>query len=483
MNKLFYLSVLIIILISSLGVIDGTTNATCNGGINTDCYHLNLNNAIAGIIGAGDIEQYVTYPHEAAEADSVVHVGIGTFGPAITSVTITYTPTGFSGCTLGTAVTKSAATTQTFQGWVDYPITLRNTECSGYIEALLAGGVTPTTIMDTLIPVNILTKDSPQNVLTTLCDATSTTSKNYNTSTTTCENPQIDNHNTLCGASTSFGGTTCNLPQMDVHNTLCQASTSFGSTTCNTPQIDEHNTLCDATTLFGSNTCNRVQMAINICSSHLNQCNGLYINGTIQDVNSGSITQSGTIHNVIDSWPILQQKLISGNMTVCLVTSNAGCGSAVNLNEINSGAITVTNAGGQSITVTSWPTLITTLNQGTGQWCGATITCKSSMSVNSTTTIANANITFASKVENSLKLSPYLLVMIAVAFLVVVAEYKGDAWYWIFAFLASLYLLILRPATSSIPIPIFVGWLFVCLYQVLRIIAGNREIAMRASDN
>lgn len=73
-----------------------------------------------------------------------------------------------------------------------------------------------------------------------------------------------------------------------------------------------------------------------------------------------------------------------------------------------------------------------------------------------------------------LDINTNLLLYIATAFFAILAEWRRDALYWLFCFLASLYLLINRPDASIIPIPIFVGWLFVVLYQLMGILATGK---------
>ncbi len=66
------------------------------------------------------------------------------------------------------------------------------------------------------------------------------------------------------------------------------------------------------------------------------------------------------------------------------------------------------------------------------------------------------------------------LLLLAIAFFVVMAESKSDALYWFLATILSIYLLINRTDDSVIPIPIYVGWIFITLYQAVSLLMNAR---------
>jgi hypothetical protein len=334
---------LIVLLLVSVGLPRSEASPTCNAGANTSCYHLSFNSLLAGVIGAGDLEVYMTHPDTVSRSGSIFRIGIGVFSPAITSPVITYTAGGTSGCTTSAFTTTAISTTQTFQGWGDTQVTMTSGQCSGYIEVKVVGGAVATTVADMLLPFSVYSNE-PNDHLCSITDNTcSTPTVNVDAETRWCAN--------------SVFGAACNVPISGSVTFECGASgttiSGIGSSSCLNPQIDNLNRLCAASTWGASCTTPTVnlggQIAVNVCSSHLGQCNGLYLNG--------SFVESGTLHQIIDSWPTLLSKIISGNQTICLVTSPNGCGSAVSFNAVNSGTLNVVNSGGQSISVTSWPQL------------------------------------------------------------------------------------------------------------------------------
>jgi len=252
-----------------------------------------------------------------------------------------------------------------------------------------------------------------------------------------------------------------------------------------------------------------------LCGTDLTQCTTPSISnslsGTVGVSQSGSwaVTLSGTTHQVIDSWPsltaavtnsgtinvvnsgsqsfsvtswpTLMQKIISGNQTVCLVTATGGCGTAVNLNEINSGSLAVTNSGGQTIAVSSWPQLheaidtwpALTVHQD--QACGATITCKT----NSTTTIGgNATaITNVAAFDWSKFTVNYMPVFLTIG-LVVVFFVKRDPVFGIIASAAIFYTAFAYSwAGVVITVAVLVGLYIVVAMLLLRKQKGGLSIA------
>ncbi len=72
---------------------------------------------------------------------------------------------------------------------------------------------------------------------------------------------------------------------------------------------------------------------------------------------------------------------------------------------------------------------------------------------------------------------PYNLLLFAIAFLVLIAEWKRDALYWFICTAASIILLVIRPTDSSVPIAVFVGWIFITLYQIASLVMNRNEHA------
>ncbi len=66
------------------------------------------------------------------------------------------------------------------------------------------------------------------------------------------------------------------------------------------------------------------------------------------------------------------------------------------------------------------------------------------------------------------------LILFAIAFFVVMAESRNDALYWFIATILSIYLLINRADDALIPIGVYVGWIFVCLYQSVSLLMTKR---------
>lgn len=561
----YYFSLIVIGVICIQLTPNSLATPSCNGGTDTSCYHLNLNNAIAGVIGGGDIESYVTYNHDVAESDDITHVSIGTnIGAAVTSGTVTYTTSDVSGCTVASPTTTQSSTTQSFQAWAVWKVTLSGTHCSYIQEVKITGGITPTTVIDPLFVINIDSADSPHTQLTFFCNDTNTNSQAYSPASTNCVTPQIDTHATLCGASTSFGSSTCATPTINAvlsgqaainicssHLGQCNGLFINGTINSNIISWPTLNAVLSGTVILDNHACNGItstciatsttlstptaisgQAAINICSSHLGQCNGIYINGTLQSVNSG------TLNNVLSGTVILDDHACNGITTTCIATSTTlstptaiSGQAAINicsshlgqcngiyingtqqqnilswptLNDVLSGTVVLDNHNCNGITTTCIATstklneqlsgdLNTHQDQACGsvthcqqdvhqdQACGATITCKSS--VNSTTNIANANMTFTSKISNTLQLTPYNMLLIAIAFFAIAAEVRGDALYWFIDIILSLYLLINRPDGSIIPRAVFLGWIFVAIYQVFALLMNKRGNNLSGPDD
>ncbi len=77
----------------------------------------------------------------------------------------------------------------------------------------------------------------------------------------------------------------------------------------------------------------------------------------------------------------------------------------------------------------------------------------------------------------TIEFTSYHLLIGAIVFFSAIAEWKGDALYWFMSFILSLYILFNRPETSVIPVAIFVGWIFVTLYQLVSLIMNRNEKA------
>lgn len=70
----------------------------------------------------------------------------------------------------------------------------------------------------------------------------------------------------------------------------------------------------------------------------------------------------------------------------------------------------------------------------------------------------------------------YLMLIAAIAFFAVLAEIRRDALYWFICLIFSIYLLVNRPEDSSVPIPVYVSWLFIVLYQAVSLLATGKAV-------
>jgi hypothetical protein len=75
-----------------------------------------------------------------------------------------------------------------------------------------------------------------------------------------------------------------------------------------------------------------------------------------------------------------------------------------------------------------------------------------------------------------------LLLLVAIAFFVIMGEAKKDALYWFFATILSIYLLINRSDESIIPLPIYVGWIFITLYQAVSLLMTKRAQNLSSTE-
>lgn len=66
------------------------------------------------------------------------------------------------------------------------------------------------------------------------------------------------------------------------------------------------------------------------------------------------------------------------------------------------------------------------------------------------------------------------LLLAAIAFFVFMGETRKDALYWFFTMILSIYLLINRSPDSIIPLPIYLGWIFITLYQAVSLLMTKR---------
>jgi hypothetical protein len=74
------------------------------------------------------------------------------------------------------------------------------------------------------------------------------------------------------------------------------------------------------------------------------------------------------------------------------------------------------------------------------------------------------------------------LLLAAIAFFVIMAESRKDALYWFTATILSIYLLINRSSDSIIPLPIYVGWIFVTLYQAVALVMTKRAQNLSSTE-
>lgn len=213
----------------------------------------------------------------------------------------------------------------------------------------------------------------------------------------------------------------CARLEIDNQNRLCDASTY--TTACNNPEIDNLNRLCDASTWAAS-------------------CNNPEINNQNRICSNSEFT---------DSCNILSHKIHSGNQTICLVTEQDGCG-----------------------------TSIPEINIHQDEACGATITCQ--VNTTSNTVINNGNVTTNQNVNNKVSFGQWELLLIAIVFFAIMGEFRGDVLYWFFALVLSIFALIIRPTDSVVPVAVFIGWLLVCIFQMIKIITDKRTVAMSNAE-
>lgn len=74
----------------------------------------------------------------------------------------------------------------------------------------------------------------------------------------------------------------------------------------------------------------------------------------------------------------------------------------------------------------------------------------------------------------TLALTSYHLLIGAIVFFALIAEWRNDALYWFMCFIMSLYILFNRPDNSIIPVSVFVGWIFIVLYQMAALVMNKK---------
>lgn len=540
--KFNYFLILSLLLLSvGLPNVNATPTNACGG--QQACFTTEVG-SISGVLSAGNIIEAVL-SNDGTIIGDTTSLSIKISTPSATTPVATYTQISLTGCTAGTA--QTAATTPgggyaTFVYTNTYVLTAPT--CTGVIHVVLVGGILATTFWNDYIGFSLKAVGEGDNQIR-LCSASVLNAA--------CNIPGVS----LCDY-TSEDTNTCNLLQSDEHNTLCAASMSFGSSTCTNPTLN--------TVISG-------QAAINICSSHLGQCNGIYINGTIQDINSGTINAvlSGTVtldnhncngitttciavgttnHETIDSWPSLSVSITSwpslnavlsgtvildshncnGITTTCIATgttlttptpisgqaainicsSHLGQCNGLYLNgtfqeniNINSwpaltvhqdaltGTVNVVNSGGESITFSNALTVhqdplsgtVSVVNSGGqtltvhqdpitgsltvtpsgGEACGAVTVCHTDASLNGN---ISQNNTFNPNI--SLGLSNLVYVTIVTFILLIIAEREKDKWYYFFTMLGFTYLTIIMPTSLEALRVVTVAMAVVVLIRLTR---------------
>lgn len=66
------------------------------------------------------------------------------------------------------------------------------------------------------------------------------------------------------------------------------------------------------------------------------------------------------------------------------------------------------------------------------------------------------------------------LLLGAIAFFVIMGETRKDALYWFFTVILSIYLMLNRSPDSIIPLPMYLGWIFITLYQAVSLLMTKR---------
>lgn len=362
--------------------------------------------ATIGVINAGTYTACLSFPTTMPETDSAFFLGASITGPnAVVGVVTTFVwQFAGNGCTVGAPIINTNAGVITTESSAYSQVTMTSPVCSGTVQAVVA--IAAVTIVNwndvffTIVPEQHIC-----SYVQTTCNLAQQglCSGNDARTSNTCNNLEVDILARICDASSTTALATwkADCHTLDVWNHLCGVSIVTDDSTKCTPAFYNQT---------GSSIVFPADINFHQCSSRQGVCTPAYYNGTtvisswptltanVANTGTINVVNSGTQSFSITSWPTLLSKIIAGNQTICLVTSTGGCGTSVNLNEINSGTLAVTNSGGQTISVSSWPQLTAILSNcivGTygatsgscnTQACGATIICKETG--NSTVTIA-----------------------------------------------------------------------------------------------
>lgn len=234
-------------------------------------------------------------------------------------------------------------------------------------------------------------------------------------------------------------------PSLQVYNTVLTMNVQTENF-----RVDNFNYLCDAPGIVP-----------NVYSTSSTTCNDLItsLSGTI------------TVADDIDGWIIHQDSL--------------------------SGTINIVNSGGQNITIDNWPELQAVISGEIDihqdEACGATVitacqidmtclddTCRSNVTIGN---ISNEIGNITNNPNLNLNFATLPLLLVAIAFFAVMGETRKDALYWFIAMILSIYLLIQRNEGSGIiPIGVYVGWIFVTLYQGISLLMTKRAQNLSSTE-
>lgn len=349
-----------------------------------DHYYHTAVAAVVGVINAGDLE--IWGGSEAcgvARSTNQVITWVGRMsGPVALAVpTLTWSTSGFSGCTAGTPTTVNDATVITTGSATSILITMTSAECRGVITFTMTIAAISMRIN---IPVGIVHENDAEYMF-------------------------------LC----NFTGTTATATDPD-------------ASTCNAPFIGEANFICDAPgvsiiTITTSTVCNDLVLSATLSGS-------LTLAGTINVVNSGGQTIS------ISSWPTLVAAL-SGGLTI---TDDANGWSITSTNAL-SGTVNVVNSGGQTIAVSSWPSLVAALtgdlNVHQEEACGATIPCQIDGDIGFTGSFNftnTGNTTIMPGFTETEEFQHAMWLFLFFIFLIILAEWKKDMIYYLIAIVVGI---------------------------------------------
>lgn len=424
-----------------------------HGNSNQDCKPPETFIGLLGVTSAGNTEVCLAYPQFVPDASSSFTAGITLTAPPATgagAATFTVTWSAVNGCTVGTQTNGGAGGSGfTSQFYSRNTFTLTAQACSGRAVFDYKNGAG--TSLDTdAFDFTVMAYNTYQRVENHLCSGTlatcniaqvATCNASDAAATNTCKDPDVRQF--ICAASTAdpLVPGSCVNPTVNnaVTGTLTVTNTG-GQAIALTGTLDTLARLCNDST-FGA-ACAQPDLNVHLCSATQTGCNGAVLNVTGSlDAQTrfcaasaiGAACTTPTVNTPITGTLTVtnaggQTVTVSGALdTLARLCAASAVGSACGVATINtpisgaltvhqdalSGAITVTNAGGQSLTVSE---------------CQKVTPCYVVNSGMSNTTFTG-NISIPSAVQvgvRSTDLPTYLPMIMAVIF-TVAGEVRSDA--------------------------------------------------------